>query len=158
MMASLTRHFLSSARSTIAGSNDALSSWTPITPFTACKPEMMFSRTLHQQKKDVRIVKACVRPNPQQRGNRDRESSARMRRGVQREINSYIASGTCSPCATPEKQERTYVLGTDTPTAEHLRSAFTPSTSVPKAPHLRLRTHTCIYTTPVLKVNSFAHA
>ncbi len=49
MMASRTRHFLSSARSTIAGSSDALSSWTPITSFTACKPEMMFSRTFADQ-------------------------------------------------------------------------------------------------------------
>lgn len=45
MIARRIRHFLSSARSTIAGKSDALNSCTPITPFTACNPEIMFSRT-----------------------------------------------------------------------------------------------------------------
>lgn len=56
MMASLTRHFLSSAKSTIAGNSDALSSWTPTTPLTACKPEMMLSRTLRFTKKKQQFV------------------------------------------------------------------------------------------------------
>lgn len=48
MIASRTLHFLSSAKSTMAGSSDALSNCTPITPFTACNPEIIFSRTWWQ--------------------------------------------------------------------------------------------------------------
>lgn len=49
MIASRTLHFLSSARFTMAGSSAALSICIPTTPFTACKPEIIFRRTCRRK-------------------------------------------------------------------------------------------------------------